>query len=209
MKMNRREFSCSMACTVAALMAGCSKQEVESAVLKDLETAFNGESNASAKYLVYAEGCEKAGYLALATFFKAASYAESIHAANHAKTAKELFGKTLKANIAPAKFTDVKAAVEDAIKGETYEYATMYPEMIVRAKNEKVQAAFRTFDTARLAEIEHGRIYREALANLDAWKKAGRKFWVCPKCGYTADEGSKKDPCPYCNVPAAQYKLFG
>ncbi len=209
MELKRREFAGAMACTVAALMAGCSKKEVESAVLKDLETAFNGESNAAAKYLVYAAGCEKAGYLSLATFFKAASFAESIHAANHAKTAKKLFNVDLKAAITPAKFTDVKVAVEDAIKGETYEYMTMYPEMLVRANNEKVQAAVKTFDTARLAEIEHGRIYTEALKNLDAWKAAGRQFWVCPVCGYTADKASKKDPCPYCKVPASKYKIFG
>ncbi len=209
MKLNRREFAGGMAFTVAALMAGCSQEEVENAVLKDLETAFNGESNASAKYLVYAEGCKKAGYLSLATFFEAASYAESIHAANHAKTAKTLFGKDLKATITPATFTDVKAAVENAIKGETYEYEKMYPEMRVRAKNEKVQAAIRTFDTACKAEMEHGRIYTEALKNLDAWKAAGRQFWVCIPCGYTADKGSKKDPCPYCGAPSSKYKVFG
>lgn len=214
MELRRRTFATGVAFTVAALLAGCNKKSggavLESAVKKDLQTAFNGESTATAKYALYAAECEKAGYLSLATFFKAASFAESVHAGNHAKTALKLFGVKMVPALKPFAFTDVKSAVEDALAGETYEYTEMYPAMVEDAQSEKLAAAVRTFDTARKAETEHGRIYREALADLDGWKAAGRKFWICPVCGFTTDKALEAGAkCPYCGVPSESFKIFG
>ena len=65
MELKRRTFVTGMAFTAAALLAGCTKKSggaaLESAVKKDLQTAFNGESTATAKYALYAAECEKAG----------------------------------------------------------------------------------------------------------------------------------------------------
>lgn len=53
--------------------------------LENLLTAYNGESNANAKYLAYAEKADEEGYAKVASLFRAAASAEKIHITNHAK----------------------------------------------------------------------------------------------------------------------------
>ncbi len=47
--------------------------------LENLQTAFNGESNANAKYLEFAKKADEEGYTKVASLFRAAARAEEIH----------------------------------------------------------------------------------------------------------------------------------
>ena len=58
--------------------------------LKNLLAAFNGESNASARYAAFAVKADEEGYLKVASLFRAASRAEQIHAANHSASYREI-----------------------------------------------------------------------------------------------------------------------
>jgi hypothetical protein len=58
--------------------------------LENLRTAFNGESNAHAKYLEYARRANAEGYTKAASLFRAAARAEEIHAANHAEVIRKM-----------------------------------------------------------------------------------------------------------------------
>ena len=60
--------------------------------LVNLETAFNGESNAQARYLAFAKKADADGLPPVASLFRAAARAEEIHAANHAKVIRALGG---------------------------------------------------------------------------------------------------------------------
>jgi rubrerythrin len=57
-------------------------------VLANLLDAFNGESNAHARYLSFAAKADAEGWHGIASLFCAAAYAEHIHAANHARIIK-------------------------------------------------------------------------------------------------------------------------
>ena len=50
--------------------------------LDNLQAAFNGESNANARYLAFAKKADEEGYGQVASLFRAAARAEEIHAAN-------------------------------------------------------------------------------------------------------------------------------
>ena len=207
MEMKRREFvTYGMAATAAAILAGCSKKEIDAAVVKDLQTAYNGESNAQAKYTMYAEECAKAGYLSIATLYKAASFAESIHKANHAKVLAK-YGAEISADIKLPTWVDVATALKDSIKGETYEFSEMYPAMVKTATDKKMADAIRTFSTALKAEVIHAKFYQDALDHMDAWKAAGKKFYICSVCGFTTDDASVAT-CPYCAAPKSKFKEF-
>ncbi|MFW6161015.1 MAG: ferritin family protein, partial [Acidobacteriota bacterium] len=52
----------------------------------NLQEAFSGESQAHMKYLAFAEKAEKENFKNIARLFRANSYAEQIHAANHLRT---------------------------------------------------------------------------------------------------------------------------
>jgi rubrerythrin len=172
--------------------------------LECLQAAYNGESNAHARYAEFAKKADEEGYAGIASLFRAASRAEQIHAENHAAVIKEL-GATPKADIEKPDVKSTKENLEAAIKGETYERDTMYPDFLKIAKAEKNKGAVRSFNYAKAVEAEHAKLYKEALDNMGAWKDGKKDFFVCTVCGNTV---MKVDfaKCPVCFSPKEKYE---
>lgn len=174
--------------------------------LENLMTAYNGESNAHAKYLAYAKKADAEGYGKVASLFRATATAEGIHMKNHAEVIQSL-GGTPKAEIKLPEIKSTKDNLEGALKGETYENTTMYKEFIDQAQKDGDMAAVRTFSFARSAEAEHAKLYQEALDNLAAWKGPKADFYVCPTCGYTVEGKPTFTVCPVCGTTAKDYMM--
>ena len=165
--------------------------------IANLQTAYNGESNAHARYLAFAQKAADDGYGQVASLFRAAARAEEIHANNHAEVLRGL-GVKPNAVIEPPEVKTTAENLAAAIKGEEYERDTMYPEFIKAAQTEKQLGALRTFTLARFAEMEHARLYTEQAGTLDTLKgTAETTFFVCPVCGYTTAALNFKH-CPRC-----------
>jgi rubrerythrin len=171
--------------------------------LENLQAAFNGESNASAKYALFAIKADADGYCQAASLFRAASRAEQIHAANHARVIRKLGAEPV-ANIEDAHVGSTAENLKAAIAGETYEFETMYPGFIAEATASGNSAAVRTFTDAMEAEKEHARMYSEVLANL-ANATVARTYSVCAVCGYTVDQ-LEFDRCPLCRNPKEKFE---
>ena len=58
--------------------------------IANLLAAFDGESNANAKYVAFATKADADGWHGAASLFRAAAQAEQIHAANHARVIRQL-----------------------------------------------------------------------------------------------------------------------
>lgn len=190
------------------MSCGCncnSTADPRAKVIADLQYAFNGESNASAKYAVYGKKAREDGYLAVAALFEAASHAESIHAKRHAAVLKAA-GVEAKAEIGDYAGKEISEMLRDAIAGETDEFTSMYPEFIKDAQACDYKQAIASFDGAMEAEKVHARLYAEALGDLEAWK-AERSFFVCPVCGWTEDDEAP-EKCPICGVPGSKFEEF-
>ena len=173
--------------------------------MENLLAAYNGESNARARYMAFATKADDEGYAKAASLFRAAARAEQIHASNHAAVISEL-GGTPKADI---KTPDVKDTAENlaaAVQGETYERDTMYPEFIIQARKDNIAQAVRTFNLAKSAEAEHARLYSEARADLASWKAPSNGFFVCPVCGFTTSDPGLEN-CPACFTPREKFEL--
>lgn len=200
----RAAFFCCLAVTLLFLMNNVAAA-ASSKTIDNLQAAFNGESNAHAKYLVYAKQADKEGYAEVASLFRAAARAEEIHANNHAAVIKKLGGTpTNKIETPTPKST--KENLQDAIKGESYERDNMYPEFLKEARAAGNKDAVETFNFAKTAEAEHAKLYTQALNNLDKSKgKAGKTYFVCSVCGYTTE---KLDfaKCPSCFSPKEKYE---
>ena len=177
-----------------------------SKTLENLQAAFNGESNAHAKYQAYSEKATEEGYLKVAALFRAAASAEEIHFNNHAKVIKDM-GESPKAEIKLPEIKSTEQNLAEAIKGETYEQTVMYPGFITQAEKEQNDDAIQTFDYAMAAEAEHAKLYQKALSELNDWKAAGTGFSVCPVCGYTVEGKPVFANCPVSGTPADEYKL--
>ena len=158
---------------------------------ENLAVAFAGESQANRKYLAFAQAAEKEGYGQIARLFRAAADAETIHALAHFQNMGGV-GSTLE-------------NLKSAVAGETYEYTEMYPPMVEQAKAEGHRAKT-MLGFANEAEKVHARLFREALAALEAGKDLSKMdVYLCPVCG-DVEFGEPPEKCPICGAPKARYQ---
>ncbi len=174
--------------------------------LANLQEAYNGESNANAKYLEYAKKADAEGYGKVASLFRAAAFAEGVHAKNHAEVIKKMGGTPT----ADVKLPEIKSTEENlkaAVTGEKYERDTMYTDFMIEARRTGNKDALRTFNYAKIAEGEHAKLYADALANLEKWKGDKMTFYVCQVCGYTTSDANLQK-CPVDFTPKEKFEVI-
>jgi rubrerythrin len=179
--------------------------------VENLLAAYEGESNATAKYSAFAARADADGWHGAASLFRAAARAEQIHAANHARVIVQLGGE-VKGTLHEVEIKGTLENLKAALAGEQYEVNTMYPGFLAEATERKNTAAIRTFHGALEAEKTHARLYGEAIALVEAGKKEAwvatqRDFFVCPICGYTSETPDEHDRCPVCNAPWEKFEV--
>jgi rubrerythrin len=119
-----------------------------SQTIKNLETAFAGESQAYTKYTYFATLADKMGQFEVADHFYVTAEQELKHAHSHLNL---LIGEP-----------EVLEMLQMAIDGETYEYTTMYPEMFKEAMEEG-----RLLDAQEAKhQIEESKLHAEDFRNL-------------------------------------------
>lgn len=197
-----RSFTLAIGVVTLLAFAAGTAAAAPAKTLDNLMAAFNGESNAKAKYTEFAKKADLEGFAGVAALFRAAATAEETHATRHAEVIKKL-GGTPKAEI---KLPEIKATADNlkaALEGETYERDKMYPEFITEARAVGNKEALRAFNFAMAAEGEHAKLYADAGANLQSWK-AAKAFYVCPVCGKTVPAVSF-EKCPVCFTPGEKF----
>ena len=157
----------------AVLLAtgGAAPAGAAGSTMQNLQAAFNGEVPTEEK---------------VASLFRAAAKAEEIDAQAHADVIRKLGGEP-KADLRKVEPQSTRENVEAALKGETYETETLYPDFMKAAKAEGVKDAVKTFSRALFARIEHAKFYAAALKDLEGWKGQSKDFYVCSVCGFTMD----------------------
>jgi rubrerythrin len=135
----------------------------ESITIKNLESAFAGESMAHIKYRYFAKIARAQGDEATAKVFEETADQEVQHAFGH-----------LDLLYPPAELTPGKA-LEMAIAGETYEYTEMYPNFRHLAEQEGNTAAVKEMDEQIAESKEHAARFQQTLA------KAAKRFAALAK----------------------------
>jgi rubrerythrin len=172
--------------------------------LDNLNTAFQGESNAAHRYAIFAEKAAGEGHAYAARLFRAAAKAESVHRDTHKKAILELGGKIKDFKLDEVNPGTTAENLQAAIKGESYERDTMYPEFIALAKKDEAKPALRTLLYAQKAEAEHAKLYQEALDNLSN-NNFEHTIYVCQVCGYTVTKLPDGN-CPSCRESVSNYE---
>ena len=121
-----------------------------SITIKNLESAFTGESQAHTKYRYFAKIAREEGHEEIAKHFEHTADQELLHAWGHLEL---LIGKP-----------STKECLEKAIEGETYEFTVMYPEFEAVAKNEGNESAAREAQEQILESKEHAEQFKKVLA---------------------------------------------
>lgn len=134
-----------------------------SVTIKNLESAFAGESMAHIKYRYFAKLAREAGDLETARVFEETADQEVMHAFGHLDL---LFPKD---TMTPSK------ALQYAIDGETYEYTEMYPSFRHEAVREGNEAAVREIDEQIEESKEHAARFQQTL------EKAAKRFAALAK----------------------------
>ena len=132
-----------------------------SITLKNLESAFAGESMAHIKYRYFAKLARAEGFEDVAKHFEHTADQEILHAWGHLEL---LIGKPT-----------TKECLQKAIDGETEEFTYMYPTMLKEAIDEGNEAAAIEAQNQITESKEHAEQFAEVL------KKAEKRFAALAK----------------------------
>lgn len=182
---NRNGITITFAIFALATSVVAFAQQAPGKTLANLQGAYNGESNAHAKYLEFAKQADSDGYGKVASLFRAAAAAEQIHLTCEAAVIKEM-GASPQADVKPSPVKATRQNLEDsANKGEAYERDTMYPRFIKQARKDGNAGAAQCFTWARAAEAEHFKLFTSAARNLAQMKGGPATYYVCSEGGFT------------------------
>lgn len=168
-----------------ALPHAASTAETAGKTLQNLQSAYNGESNAHAKYLEFAKKADSEGYGNVGSLFRAAAVAEDIHRNCEAAVIREM-DATPQAEVKLPPVKSTRQNLQDsANKGEAYERDTMYPRFISQARKDGNNEAAQCFDWAKTAEAEHFKLFTSAARSLEKMRSSPTPYYVCSEGGYT------------------------
>ena len=165
---------------------------------KNLNEAFAGESMAHVKYQYYASQAKKDGYEQMAEIFTETSMNEKEHA--------KLWFKLLHDGGVPKTPTNL----EDAAKGENYEYTDMYKRMAAEAREEGFDEIAAMFDGVAKIEATHEERYLKLRENIEkgmVFKSDGVAVWKCLNCGHIHIGDFAPEICPVCKHPQAFFEI--
>jgi rubrerythrin len=137
--------------------------KAESITIKNIESAFAGESMAHIKYRYFAKIARAHGDIETAKVFEDTADQEVQHAFGHLDL------------LYPANELTSARALEMAIAGETYEYTEMYPNFRHLAEQEGNAAAVKEMDEQIGESKEHAARFQQTLV------KAAKRFAALAK----------------------------
>lgn len=162
---------------------------------KNLLAAFAGESQARNKYTYFASVARKEGYEQISAIFQETAENEK----EHAKLWAKLLGY----------IGTTEQNLEEAVKGEHYEWTVMYKEFAEVAKKEGFDDIAKLFTEIAEVEEQHEIRYRKLLDRVKNGSVFSRPVsirWRCRNCGYVYEGTQPPETCPACAHPRAFYE---
>lgn len=161
----------------------------------NLKAAFAGESEARNKYTYFASVARREGYQQIAAIFEETADNEKEHA--------KLWAKAL------GMISDTAANLEEAIKGENYEWTSMYKEFAEVAREEGFEDLAVAFEEVGEVEEAHEKRYKALLARIQngtTFRRDEPIKWHCRNCGYVHEGAEAPEACPACKHPRAFFQ---
>jgi rubrerythrin len=184
--------------------------------LNNLAKAFIGESQARNRYTFYAKIARSEGYEKIGEIFLLTADQEKEHAhwlMKMINSLKEKLGQkelTLKVEgEVPTVYGTTIENLTSAIKGENYEYTSMYPEFAKIAESEGLGEIATRLRSIAKAEEHHEERYKKILEKLENdtfFKKDEEVYWVCRECGYQYFGFEPPVTCPSCDHTRSFYE---
>uniref|UniRef100_UPI001BD5C95B rubrerythrin family protein n=1 Tax=Tepidanaerobacter acetatoxydans TaxID=499229 RepID=UPI001BD5C95B len=99
--------------------------------------------------------------------------------------------------------------LEEAAKGENYEWSKMYKEFAETAREEGFNDIAAHFEKVAEVEAEHEKRYLKLLSRVQdgtVFKRSEPIKWRCRNCGYIHEGPEPPEMCPACAHPKAFYE---
>ncbi len=174
----------------------------------NLRNAYGGESMAHMRYKFWGDIAENEGYPNIARLFRAIAYAEQVHASNHFRAHRNVFGLHEAVSGAAFGVGTTSENLQGAIDGENFEIQEMYPVYLNAAQFQEEKEAERSFHYALSAEKIHASMFQEAKQSVESGKDLQLdSVGICDNCGYTI-EGEIPEKCPICGVGRNHFTSF-
>lgn len=193
--------------SLLVMMAGLAVNapaQVPAQTVRNLQSAYLGEAEATSFYRRCAQRAAREGYPEMARLFRAAAASEDIHRGNHLRALRQIGAPVpaVKPSTEVPKSTKENLAASAA--DERQECRVMYPDFYRAAQRENAPGAMQTFRYARQAERAHAQLFQRA------YHRSGRRpppseYFVCQTCGMTVD-GAVPAVCPTCRGSGLNYK---
>ena len=184
-----------------------------SETLKNLTKAFIGESQARNRYSIYAKIAQKENLHQISEIFLETAEQEREHAKWLFRMINDLTEKSGKEIIveasAPTVLKDTRENLKSAIDGENHEFTEMYPQFADIAEKEGHKEIADRLRAIAKAESHHRDRYQKLLNEVDGntvFKKDGKIYWICMKCGYIHEGEEPPEKCPSCDHPKEYFK---
>ena len=165
---------------------------------KNLQTAFEGESQARNKYTYFASQAKKEGYVQISKIFE--------ETANNEKEHAKMWFKELNGGEVPTTTDNLLAAAE----GENYEWTDMYEEFAKVAEEEGFDLIAKKFRMVGEIEKHHEERFRKLLKNIEdevVFSKDEDKIWICRNCGHIVIGKNAPKVCPVCAHPQSYFEV--
>ena len=185
--------------------------------IRNLAAAFIGESQARNRYLFYAKIASKEGFEKIAEIFRLTADQEKEHASWALKLINQLKENQpemeeiiVDQQSVPTVLGTTKENLAAAIKGESYEQTTMYPQFAEIAQQENLPQIAARLRAIAKAEAHHEERYQKLLDQLEKdtlFKKETEFEWTCRECGYVHTGNQPPEKCPSCDHPQSFYEL--
>jgi len=180
---------------------------------ENLMKAFAGESQAKNRYTFYAKEAAKEGFEQIAEIFRETADNEEMHAKLYFRHLVENLGKNAVEIHAlyPVALGKTEENLQSAAEGEHEEWTVLYPSFAKVAEEEGFPKIARTFSGIAKVEEKHEARYNKLLANVkngSVFKKDGKVFWKCRRCGAIFEAPVAPGKCPVCDHPQAYYEMF-
>ncbi|NOX71889.1 MAG: rubrerythrin family protein [Candidatus Micrarchaeota archaeon] len=185
--------------------------------IENLTKAFVGESQARNRYDMFAKIARKEGFMKIAEVFETTAKNEQEHAKWFFRMLQEVkkeetddIEKMMVDAASDVRMGDTKANLMAAIEGEHEENSGLYPEFAKVAEDEgfpDIAARIRAIAKAEMHHEERFKAILESLEKNEMFKKPGKVYWVCMKCGYIHDGEEPPEKCPSCGHPRDYFEL--
>ncbi|MBL8990463.1 MAG: rubrerythrin family protein [Phycisphaerae bacterium] len=173
--------------------------------LENLQGAFSRATRDVEMLSRFARAADDQGYTQVGSLFRAGARSRQIHLSAFERLIKAAGGKPKAEALPMPEYKSVKeslGAVRDAALAERDKPLAA---AMTRAASDKDAEARKAFLAAREGLYELSQYCKDALADVEAYRKGKRDYFVCKGCGYLLDRLSIRR-CPVDNSPREDFE---